>query len=321
VAVLGSAAIASTLSARAQQPMPVVGFLSARAAGDSKNELAAFLDGLASGGYVEGQNVAMEYRWAAFQYDRMPGLADDLVDRQVSVIATAGGGVSARAAKAATAAIPIVFVAGDVDPVTIGLVSSLNRPGGNVTGITPATSMLGPKRLEFLHEMVPTASVIGLLVNPNTADTETQSREAGEAALKLGLRLQIVSASSEPDFDTAFSALSQLHAQALLVGNDGLFLARREHLVALAARYAMPAIYSFREYVTAGGLMSYAPSLAEAYREAGVYTGRILTGTKPADLPVTLPIRFQLVINSKTANALALTIPPLLFARADEVIE
>ena len=211
------------------------GFLSARAAGNSKNELAAFLDGLASGGYVQGQNVAMEYRWAEFQYDELPGLADDLVDRQVSVIATAGGGVSARAAKAATAAIPIVFVAGDVDAVMIGLVSSLNRPGGNVTGITPATSMLGPKRLEFLHKMVPTASVIGLYVNPNTADTETQVREAAEAALKLGLRLQIVSASSEPDFDTAFSALSQLHAQALLVGNDGLFLARREHLVALAA--------------------------------------------------------------------------------------
>jgi putative tryptophan/tyrosine transport system substrate-binding protein len=318
----GCAALAPLLTAHAEQSaMPVIGFLSGRAAGDSKNELAAFLEGLRAGGWVEGQNVAVEYRWAELQYDRLPRLAAELVERQVVVIATGGGGVSARAAKAATTTIPIVFVAGDVDPVKTGLVDSLNRPGGNITGITPFTSVLGPKRLQMLHDLVPRATVIGMLVNPNFADAETQIREAREAALTLGLELTIVNASSESELDTAFSTFSKKQIGALLVGNDSLFLGRREQLAALTARYAIPAIYSYREYVAAGGLMSYAPSLPDAYRRVGNYVGKILQGTRPADLPVEQPTRIELVVNLKTAKALGLEVPPALLDLADEVIE
>jgi putative ABC transport system substrate-binding protein len=265
--------------------------------------------------------VTVEYRWAERRYDRLPALAADLATRQVTVIAATGGAVSALAAKAATTTIPIVFVVGDLDPVKSGLVNSLNRPGGNITGITPSSSFLGPKRLELLHEMVPTAMVIGMLVNPNWVDADTQSREAQEAARTLGLHLQIVHASSEADFDAAFSTLVNLQTAALLVANDGFFLDRREQLVRLGARYALPAIYAYREYVAAGGLMSYSPSLADGYRQAGIYTGKILKGTEPAELPVMQPTKFELVVNLKTAAALGLTVSPLVLARADEVIE
>jgi putative ABC transport system substrate-binding protein len=284
----------------------VIGFLGIFSPAEASYLVAAFRQGLAETGYIDGSNVTIEYRWAETHYDRLPSLAADLASQHVTVIAATGGGVSALAAKAATATIPIVFVAGDLDPVKSGLVSSLNRPGGNVTGITPSTSVLGPKRLELLHEMVPAATVIGMLVNPNFADAEIQSREAREAALILGLQLHIVNASTESEFDTAFSTLVERQTGALLVGNDALFNSRRQRLVALAARYSIPAIYSYREYVAAGGLMNYAPSLADAYRQAGVYTGKILKGTMPADLPVEQPTNFELVVNIKIAKLWAL---------------
>jgi len=320
ITLLGGTATAPLVARAQQKPMPVIGFLTARAAADTKNERAALHNGLAAGGYVEGQNVAIEYRWAEFQYNRLPELAAELVNRQVAVIVATGGVVSPRAAKAATTTIPIVFVTGD-DPVKSGLVSSLNRPGGNVTGVTPFASELGPKRLEFLHEMVPTAGVIGMLMNPTFADVEVQSREAREAARTLGLQLHILYAASESDFDSAFSTFSKLKIGALFVGNDGLFLARREKLVALAARHAIAAIYPWRDYVASGGLMSYAPSLTDAYHQAGICTAKILDGASPADLPVIQPTRFELVVNLKTAKALGLAVPPLILARADEVIE
>jgi len=309
------------IKARAQPPLPVIGFLGIRSPAEAAHLVAAFRQGLDEAGYLEGRDVTIEYRWAENQYDRLPQLSADLVGRQVTVIAATGGGVSALAAKAVSATTPIVFVAGDVDPVKFGLVSSLNRPGGNITGITPFTSVLGPKRVQMLHDLVPNAAVIGMLVNPNYADAENQIAEAREAAVTLGLQLNILNASRESDFDTAFSTFGKQQTGALLVGNDGLFLSRRERLVALAARYAIPAIYSYREYVAAGGLMSYAPSLADAYRRAGNYVGKILQGTKPADLPVEQPTKFELVVNLKTAKVLGLEVPPMLLDLADEVIE
>jgi putative ABC transport system substrate-binding protein len=322
VGLIAAGMIARPLAARAQQKaMPVIGFLAVRSATELTHLVAAFRQGLDEAGFVEGRDVAVEYRWAERRYDRLPTLAAALASQQVTVIAATGGGVSAIAAKAATTTIPIVFVVGDLDPVKSGLVNSLNRPGGNITGITPSSSFLGPKRLELLHEMVPTAAVIGMLVNPNWVDAETQSREAQEAAHTLGLQLQIVRASNEAEFDAAFSTLVKLHSAALLVANDGFFLDRLEQVVALAARYSMPAIYAYREYAAAGGLMSYSPSLADGYRQAGIYTGKILKGAQPAELPVMQPTKFELVVNLKTAKALGLTIAPLILAGADEVIE
>jgi len=254
---------AAPFAARAQQPAtPVIGFLNPQSPGRFTHLVAGFRQGLSDAGYVEGQNVAIEYRWAENQFERLPALAADLVDRHVAVIvATAGAPL---AAQAATATIPIVFVMGESDPVKAGLVTRLNRPGGHITGVTPITSVLGPKRLELLHEMVPTATVIGLLVNPQFPDAETQAREAQDAAHALGLQLQVLHASSEGDLETAFATFRHQQIGALLVGNDACFLSQRTHLAALAARPAIPAIYSFREYAVAGGLMSYAPSLVEA---------------------------------------------------------
>jgi putative ABC transport system substrate-binding protein len=261
----------------------------------------------------------MEYRWTEGQYDRMPAQAAELVQLQVAVIVASGG--STAAAKAATTTIPIVFLMGDLDPVTSGLVVSLNRPGGNVTGVMLFTSVLGAKRLQLLQELVPKATVIGMLVNPNFSDTEIQLREMQEAAIALGLKLYVVKASSEREFDTAFASLVQQRVDAVIVGNDPFFNARRDQLVGLAARHGLPVIYDRREYAASGGLMSYGTSFSDAYRQVGIYTGRILKGEKPADLPITQPTRFELVINMKTAKALGLTVPLTLQVAADEVME
>ncbi len=313
-------AAAWPLAARAQQPaLPVVGFLHTSTPEAFTEIVSGFRRGLKESGYVEGQNLTVEFRWAENQYDRLPALAAELVRRPVAAILAAGG--APLAAKAATATIPIVFVMGEGDPVELGLVASLDRPGGNITGITPITSVLGPKRLELLHHMVPTVGVVAILVNPNFPDTAIQEREAQSAARLLGLQLHVLRAATEGDLDAAFAAISQLRAGALLVGNDTYFNSRREWIAALAARHKVPAIYSFRDYAVAGGLMSYGPSLVDSHRQAGIYIGRILMGEKPADLPVMRPTKFEFVINLKTAKALGLDVPPMLLALSDEAIE
>jgi ABC-type uncharacterized transport system substrate-binding protein len=321
ITLLGGAA-ASPVAVWAQQPaMPVVGFLSSASPNLYSDRLRTFRQGLKEAGYVEGQNVEIEYRWAEGHNDRLPVLAAQLVHRQVTVIAAAGGTPSALAAKAATATIPIVFGVA-VDPVEVGLVDSLNRPGGNLTGVTNLNAEVGPKRLELLHELLPAATIIAVLVDPTSpALAEAFLRELQAAAHALGVQLHVLHASTEGDFDTVFATLLQLRASALIIGPGTFFAARGEQLAALAVRHAVPTIFQYRPFAAAGGLLSYGSSETDYYRLVGLYAGRILKGEKPADLPVQQATKVELIINLKTARALSLTVPLPLLGRADEVIE
>jgi putative ABC transport system substrate-binding protein len=322
VSLLCSAVVTWPLAAKAQQaPMPVVGLLGATTAQGYAAELAAFGQGLSETGFAEGRDVTIEYRWADGQYDRLPGLAADLVSRNVAVIATIGGNAAALAAKAATPTIPIVFHGG-LDPVKAGLVASLNRPGGNLTGIVTLSVDTGQKKLQLIHEVVPAATTMGILLNPaNKAVTEAQSNEFQTGARALGLQLHVLNASTEREIEDAFANFKQMRVGGLAIGTDGFFVSRSEQLAALVTRYAMPAIFQYREFAAAGGLMSYGDSIRDSYRLSGVYTGRILKGEKPADLPVQQATKVELIVNLKTAKTLGLTVPMSLLTRADELIE
>ena len=318
ISLLGGGAVAWPLAARAQQPvMPVIGFLSGRSSAEAAYAVAAFHRGLKALGYVEGDNVAIEYRWADGEYERLPALAADLVRRRVAVIAATGGHVSGLAAKAATSTVPIVFNAGE-DPVALGLVTSINRPGGNATGVYVFLLEMDANRLELLRELVPNPALIVVLRNPRL---KAASKEIAEAARAVGQRIELIEAGDEGEIHSAFKRVAQLQPQAMMTSADPFFNARCEQLVTLANHYAIPAIYELREFAAVGGLMSYGTSLTEAYQQIGIYTGRILKGEKPAELPVVQSSKFELVINLKTAKALRLEIPPTPLARADEVIE
>ena len=322
IKLIGSAAVSWPHAARAQQPaMPVVGFLSGRSPYESGTIVGAFGQGLGEAGYFESKNVIIEYRWAEGRYDRLPALAAELVSRQVTAIAAVGGPNSGQAAKGATTTIPIVFISG-TDPVQEGLVASLNKPGGNATGVNPLLPAMEGKRLGLLREIIPKAALIAVLLNPTSPDNfNRQMNDIQEAARQVGQQLLVLRATSEDEIEAAFATAAERRVNGLLVAADPFMLSRRERLVALAAHYAIPAIYEVREYATTGGLMSYGISLANAYRQAGIYVGRILKGEKPSDLPVLQPTKFDFVINLRTANALGLTIPPGILAIADEVIE
>jgi putative ABC transport system substrate-binding protein len=318
---LASSFAAWPLAARAEQPaVAVIGFLSSESPALSTERLRAFHQGLGESGHAEGRNVAIEYRWAEGRYDRLPELTADLVRRHVAVIVATGGNASARAAKTATATLPIVFFTG-ANPVQAGLVTSLNRPGGNLTGVTSLGVELGQKRLELLHEVVPKAAVMALLVNPTNRSAEIQVSDVQAAARALGRQLHVLHASTEHDIDAAFATLVQLRAGALVIAPESFFNSRSEQFAALALRHAVPTVFSYRDFAAARGLMSYGASITDAYRQVGVYAGRILKGEKPADMPVLQSTRIELIINLGTANALGLTIPPSVLARADEVIE
>jgi putative tryptophan/tyrosine transport system substrate-binding protein len=320
ITLLGGAATTWPLATRAQQ-MPVIGYLGTGSPESDAARVNAVRVGLKEAGYVDGHNVAIEFRWGQGQNDRLPALVADLVRRQVAVIVTLGSTPATLAAKEATTTIPVVFSVG-VDPVAAGLVASMNRPGGNITGVSFLTSLLGPKLLELLHETVPTALNIPLLVNPTSPTfAETLSKDAHAAARALGLELYVLHASTEGDFDTVFSTLAQLRADALVIGGDAFLYSRIEQLAALTVRHAVPTISQYREFAAAGGLMSYGASYTDALRLVGIYAGRILKGDKPADLPIMQSTRVELVLNLKTAKALGLTFPISLLGRADEVIE
>jgi len=318
--VLGGAVAAWPVGAWGQQPAtPVIGFLNTASPIPFSNFVAAFQRGLKEAGYVEGQNVAIEYRWAESQLERLPALANDLVRWPVSVIVTSGAKESALAAKAATSSIPILFIAGDA--IKDGLVATLNRPGGNLTGVNLFTNVLSAKRLEILRELIPNAGLIAVLADRNSREADAQLRELQVAARIIGQQIFVALAGGEAEFENAFNSISQKKAAALLVAGSPFFTSRRDAIVALAARYAVPAIYEWREFTEVGGLISYGTNLPDSYRQLGFYTGRIIKGERPADLPVLQPTRFELAVNNKTARALGLTVPPSLLARADEVIE
>jgi putative tryptophan/tyrosine transport system substrate-binding protein len=319
--VLLGGAMTAALSARARQKaMPVIGYLASATPDVNVRLLPAFLGGLSETGWIEGQNVAIEYRWAEDHYERLPTLAADLVSHKVDVIVSTGGVTGALAAKNASSTIPIVFITGD-DPVERGLVASLARPGGNLTGVSFLTGRLMPKRLELVSELVPQVKVVALLVNPNNASAERVIRDLKEAARAKELELHVFKAGNEGEFDATFISLTQAKAGALVIGTDPYFFSRRDQLVGLAARYAVPAIHERREFAAAGGLISYGPSFNDTWRQVGIYAGKILKGAKPADLPVQQPTKFELLVNLQTAKALGLTVPQSILARADEVIE